>query len=66
MDGTQYKSGRISLANLNEPDYANIGRTIRIQTSVFYAQFLAAKNTKKGAIVKAVTAKSKTTKKSKK
>ncbi|MDY7578953.1 bifunctional aspartate transaminase/aspartate 4-decarboxylase [Herbaspirillum sp. RTI4] len=41
--GTQHQSARVSLANLNEYDYANIGRSIRKMAAEFYAQFLAEK-----------------------
>ncbi|GAC1316847.1 MAG: bifunctional aspartate transaminase/aspartate 4-decarboxylase [Collimonas sp.] len=41
--GTPHQSGRVSLANLNEYDYANIGRSIRKLASEFYAQFVAEK-----------------------
>ena len=37
--GTTHPSGRVSLANLNEYDYANIGRAIRNMASEFFAVF---------------------------
>ncbi|AMO98105.1 aspartate 4-decarboxylase [Collimonas arenae] len=37
--GTAHASARVSLANLNEYDYANIGRAIRKLAEEFYAQF---------------------------
>jgi aspartate 4-decarboxylase len=37
--GTTHPSGRVSLANLNEYDYANIGRAIRGMASEFFAIF---------------------------
>ena len=37
--GTTHPSGRVSLANLNEYDYANIGRAIRSMASEFFAVF---------------------------
>ena len=37
--GTTHPSGRVSLANLNEYDYANIGRAIRGMASEFFAVF---------------------------
>jgi len=42
--GTPHQSARISLANLNEYDYANIGRSIRKLASEFYTEFQAAEN----------------------
>ena len=37
--GTTHPSGRVSLANLNEYDYANIGKSIRKLAEEFYAEF---------------------------
>ncbi|MGJ7510824.1 bifunctional aspartate transaminase/aspartate 4-decarboxylase [Variovorax sp. GT1P44] len=37
--GTQNASGRVSLANLNEYDYANIGKSIRNLIDEYYAVF---------------------------
>jgi aspartate 4-decarboxylase len=37
--GTTHPSGRVSLANLNAYDYANIGRAIRSMASEFFAVF---------------------------
>lgn len=37
--GTTHASGRVSLANLNEYDYANIGRAIRSMASEYFALF---------------------------
>lgn len=37
--GTTHPSGRVSLAMLNEYDYANIGRAIRNRASEFFAVF---------------------------
>ena len=39
--GTPHQSARVSLANLNEYDYANIGRCIRKLASEYHAEFLA-------------------------
>ncbi|MQQ99137.1 bifunctional aspartate transaminase/aspartate 4-decarboxylase [Glaciimonas soli] len=47
--GTTHPSGRVSLANLNEYDYANIGRAIRKMATEFYAVFLAQKGKSKTA-----------------
>jgi aspartate 4-decarboxylase len=41
--GTPHQSARISLANLNEYDYANIGRFLRKLASEYYAEFLEQK-----------------------
>jgi aspartate 4-decarboxylase len=41
--GTTHPSGRVSLANLNEYDYANIGRAIRKMATEFYEVFVAEK-----------------------
>jgi aspartate 4-decarboxylase len=50
--GGTHASGRVSLANLNEYDYANIGKSIRGMASEFFARFEqqagAAKAPKKG------------------
>lgn len=40
--GTQHPSGRASLANLNEYEYADIGRALRKLAEAFYAEFSAA------------------------
>ncbi|VXB15663.1 Bifunctional aspartate aminotransferase and L-aspartate beta-decarboxylase [Burkholderia sp. 8Y] len=45
--GTQHPSGRVSLANLNESDYMQIGRAIRKMMDEHVAQFNA-QNGKKG------------------
>ena len=45
--GTTHPSGRVSLANLNEYDYANIGRAIRNMASEFFAVFEKEKGGKK-------------------
>jgi len=45
--GTQHPSGRVSLANLNESDYMQIGRAIRRMLEEHVAQFHA-QNGKKG------------------
>lgn len=37
--GTSHASGRVSLANLNEYDYANIGKAIRNMAAEFFAVF---------------------------
>ena len=37
--GGTHASGRVSLANLNEYDYANIGKSIRGMASEFFARF---------------------------
>ena len=39
--GTPHQSARVSLANLNEYDYGNIGRFLRKLASEYYAEFLA-------------------------
>lgn len=39
--GTQNASARASLANLNEFEYAKIGRSLRAMAEEFYAEFLA-------------------------
>lgn len=41
--GTRSASARVSLANLNESDYANIGRSIRRLATECHAEFLAAR-----------------------
>ena len=38
--GTPYPSARVSLANLNESDYANIGRSIRRLATEYHAEFV--------------------------
>jgi len=38
--GTTHPSGRVSLANLNEYDYANIGKAIRKMATEYYEIFL--------------------------
>jgi aspartate 4-decarboxylase len=45
--GTAHPSGRVSLANLNEYDYANIGRSIRTMASEFYEIYVQEKGGKK-------------------
>ena len=37
--GTQHPSGRASLANLNEYEYAAIGRSLRKMADEYYAKF---------------------------
>lgn len=37
--GTPHPSGRVSLANLNEYDYANIGKALRDMAADFYEQY---------------------------
>jgi len=37
--GGTHASGRVSLANLNEYDYANIGKSIRGMASEYFARF---------------------------
>jgi aspartate 4-decarboxylase len=37
--GTPHPSGRVSLANLNEYDYANIGRALREMATDYYAMY---------------------------
>ncbi|WP_213959731.1 bifunctional aspartate transaminase/aspartate 4-decarboxylase [Variovorax sp. dw_954] len=37
--GTEHASGRVSLANLNEYDYANIGRAVRHLSAEYFAIF---------------------------
>ena len=37
--GTKQPAGRASLANLNEYEYANIGRALRSMADQFYAQY---------------------------
>jgi len=37
--GGKHPSGRVSLANLNEYDYANIGRSLRKMASEYFAMF---------------------------
>jgi aspartate 4-decarboxylase len=44
--GTQHPSGRVSLANLNEADYMNIGRAIRRLLDDYHARFLAERATR--------------------
>lgn len=39
--GTQHASARASLANLNEFEYAEIGRSLRAMAEEYYAEFLA-------------------------
>jgi aspartate 4-decarboxylase len=39
--GALHQSVRVSLANLNEYDYANIGRSIRDLASEYFARFAA-------------------------
>ncbi|NUU02988.1 bifunctional aspartate transaminase/aspartate 4-decarboxylase [Herbaspirillum robiniae] len=41
--GATHPSGRVSLANLNEYDYANIGRAIRKMASEYFALFTQSK-----------------------
>ena len=59
--GAAHPSGRVSLANLNEYDYANIGRAIRKMASEYFELFEKEKGGGKGkAVVKtAKTAKAK-------
>jgi aspartate 4-decarboxylase len=69
--GTAHASARVSLANLNEYDYTNIGLSIRKLALEFHTQFekgtAAGKSTKGSASGgKAASAKAKTVKKSKK
>ena len=44
--GTSHPSGRVSLANLNEYDYANIGKAIRKLAAGYYEAFVAATGAK--------------------
>lgn len=44
--GTQHPSWRVSLANLNEYDYANIGRAIRKLSQEYYDKFVLATGAK--------------------
>ncbi|WP_050478190.1 bifunctional aspartate transaminase/aspartate 4-decarboxylase [Herbaspirillum rhizosphaerae] len=46
--GATHPSGRVSLANLNEYDYANIGRAIRKMASEYFALFEEEKGGGKG------------------
>jgi aspartate 4-decarboxylase len=46
--GAAHPSGRVSLANLNEYDYANIGRAIRKMASEYFELFEKEKGTVKG------------------
>ncbi len=39
--GTKQPAGRVSLANLNEYQYANIGRALRGMADEYYAEFKA-------------------------
>lgn len=55
--GTTHPSGRVSLANLNEYDYANIGRAIRKMASEYFALFEAEQGGGKAKAVKAVKGK---------
>lgn len=64
--GTTHASGRVSLANLNEYDYANIGAAIRRMASEYYEKFLAEKGGAATKPAKAAAAKSKSVKKGKK
>ncbi|WP_260524910.1 hypothetical protein [Pseudomonas sp. MWU16-30317] len=41
--GTKKPGGRISLANLNEYDYANIGKALRQLADSAYAQYTASR-----------------------
>lgn len=47
--GTLHPSGRVSLANLNEPDYIQIGETVRKLMDEYNARFLAGGKDEKGA-----------------
>jgi aspartate 4-decarboxylase len=46
--GTPHPSARVSLANLNDDDYAAIGRAIRKLAAEFHTEFLAATATEPG------------------
>jgi len=37
--GTQQPAARVSLANLNEYEYANIGRSLRAMAEQYFAEF---------------------------
>jgi aspartate 4-decarboxylase len=37
--GTQQPAGRVSLANLNEYEYANIGRALRAMADQYFEEF---------------------------
>ncbi|RJT45137.1 bifunctional aspartate transaminase/aspartate 4-decarboxylase [Rahnella woolbedingensis] len=47
--GTPHPSWRVSLANLNEYDYANIGKAIRRLSREYYEKFIDATNAKEPA-----------------
>lgn len=68
--GTAHASARVSLANLNEYDYANIGTAIRKLALEFHTLFEKSGGAEKGAksvsAGKVATTKAKSTKKSKK
>ncbi|MGF6300155.1 aspartate 4-decarboxylase [Paraburkholderia sp. WC7.3d] len=51
--GTQHRSGRISLANLNESDYRKIGRAVRALMDDYVERYNAAtgKNLEKGKVL---------------
>jgi aspartate 4-decarboxylase len=57
--GASHPSGRVSLANLNEYDYANIGRAIRKMASEYFALFEQEKGKGKPKAVKPAKAKRK-------
>ncbi|MNL28823.1 Bifunctional aspartate aminotransferase and L-aspartate beta-decarboxylase [compost metagenome] len=44
--GTRHPSGRVSLANLNEADYAKIGRSIRKLFEAYVEKYNAATGSK--------------------
>jgi len=54
--GTAHPSGRVSLANLNEYDYANIGRAIRKMASEYFALFEQERGGGKGKTTRTVKA----------
>lgn len=56
--GTEHASGRVSLANLNEYDYANIGRALREMAAEYYEVFKKEGGGKGAAGSAAVKAKS--------
>lgn len=63
--GTDHASGRVSLANLNEYDYANIGRALREMAAEYYEVFKK-ESSGKGAAGSTATKATKAPKKSKK
>ncbi|GGP24877.1 bifunctional aspartate transaminase/aspartate 4-decarboxylase [Silvimonas amylolytica] len=54
--GTTHPSGRVSLANLNEVDYARIGAAVRKLGDSYYQKWLASKGGKKPAAAAAAAA----------